>query len=122
MRTLSALTLLGLVGCVATPQEPWDPRWKKVWEDEFDGAAGTLDAEHWNPDIGGDGWGNNQLEFNTDRPENASVDGSGMLRIQAIREDYEGNTWTSARLTSRDRHETGYGRYEARIQIGRAHV
>lgn len=59
----------------------------QVWSDEFDG--GQIDRNKWKFDIGGGGWGNNELEYYTDRPENAFVN-NGNLIIQALREDYGG--------------------------------
>lgn len=110
--------VLCMAGCVPTTGNDWDPSWKKVWEDNFDGAANTPpDPEFWSHDVGGDGWGNAQLEFNTDRVENSFQDGNGNLVIRAIREDYEGNSWTSARLVTRDKFEHGFGRFEARIKF-----
>jgi len=91
--------------------------WVQVWADEFDGAAGSAPGSHWVPDVGGDGWGNNQLEHNTDRIDNAFLDGDGHLVIRAQREDYEGNAYTSARLTTRDTVEHGPARIEARIKV-----
>ena len=50
-----------------------------VWQDEFDGPAGQLpDLAKWQFDLGTD-WGNAQLEYDTDRPENVSLDGNGNL-------------------------------------------
>ena len=67
-----------------------------MWQDEFDGAAGELpDSEKWTFDIGTN-WGNAQLEFDTDRPENASLDGEGHLAITAREEEYRGRAYTSA--------------------------
>src|SRR5438128_10315759 len=54
----------------ATPPAP--PDWKLVWHDELDGAA--LDLTKWVWEAGGGGWGNNELEFYTARPENARVE------------------------------------------------
>ncbi len=98
------------------PTGPVETGWTQVWSDEFDGPAGAAPAEHWKPDVGGDGWGNNQLEFNTDRIENAFLDGDGNLVIRALTEDYEGNRYTSARLTTAGSVEVGPARVEARIQ------
>lgn len=96
------------------------PPWSLVWQDEFDGAEGTRpDASRWRHDVGGDGWGNNQLEFDTDRPENAAHDGQGHLAIVARREDYSGRQYTSARINSAGRFERAYGRFEARIRLPR---
>lgn len=87
-----------------------------VWEDEFDGEAGTLpNADFWNFDIGTD-WGNRQLEYSTDRPENASMDGEGNLVITARAESFGGQPFTSARLTTKGKFEQAYGRFEARMK------
>lgn len=88
-----------------------------TWQDEFDGPAGTLpDATKWNFDIG-TGWGNSQLEFDTDRAENASLDGDGNLAIVARRESFAGSAFTSARITTKGKLDQTYGRFEARIKM-----
>jgi beta-glucanase (GH16 family) len=92
--------------------------WSLVWQDEFDGpAGGRPDPAHWSYDVGGDGWGNNQLEFDTDRAENSALDGEGRLVITARREDYGGRQYTSARIHTRGKFERAYGRFEARIRL-----
>jgi beta-glucanase (GH16 family) len=89
-----------------------------TFEDTFDGAAGTSpDASRWVFDIGGEGFGNEQLEYNTDRPQNASLDGEGHLVITARRENFEGNSYTSSRMTTATRFAQAYGRFEARIKV-----
>ena len=99
--------------------EPGYP-WRLVWQDEFDGPAGARpDPAKWRADVGGDGWGNNQLEFDTDRTDNASLDGQGHLAIVARREDFGGRQYTSARLTTNGRFDRAYGRFEARLKLPR---
>jgi len=94
------------------------PGWKLVWSDEFDGAADQKpDAARWAFETGGNGWGNNELEFYTDRVENAALDGKGALVITARAETYIGRNYTSARLKTQGKFEHAYGRFEARIQI-----
>lgn len=99
-----------------------------VWSDEFDGPAGTLpDPNKWGYDLGGNGWGNKEWEYYTNKAENASLDGSGNLVIQAIQvpDPAAGdlNCWygdckfTSARLLTKGRYDFIYGRVEARMQI-----
>lgn len=103
----------------STPSNPgFNLGWTEVWRDDFDGAAGTPpNPEVWVPMVGGDGWGNEQLEYNTDRPENAALDGEGHLVITAIREDYEGNAYTSARLSTESTLAFGAGRFEADLKM-----
>jgi beta-glucanase (GH16 family) len=105
------------------PPEPGAGR-ALVWSDEFDGPSGALvDAARWVSETGGHGWGNNELQFYTDRGRNASLDGAGFLAIQALRERYEGGAvvrdYTSARLKTQGRFEQAYGRFEARIKVPR---
>ena len=108
-----------LSGCgsddsVASPPE----RWVLTLSQEFDGPAGTPpDPTVWTYDVGGGGWGNNQLEFDTDRVENVSMDGNGNLQIIARREDFGGREYTSGRIKTENLFEQTYGRFEARIKL-----
>ncbi len=102
-----------LAGC----GDPLSPNWKLAWSDEFDGAIGTLpSAANWRFDIGTD-WGNAQLEYDTNLPANASLDGAGNLVITARRESSNNRAYTSARITTQGLHETKQGRYEARMKL-----
>ncbi|MBE2280182.1 MAG: glycoside hydrolase family 16 protein [Ignavibacteriaceae bacterium] len=93
------------------------PTWQLVWQDEFEGAAGQRpDSTKWTYDIGTD-WGNQQLEYDTDRPQNVSLDGNGNLLITARREAYMGQPFTSGRIKTQGLYEQTYGRYEARIKM-----
>ena len=83
-----------------------------VWSDEFNDDS--IDDATWVHDVGGHGWGNGQLEFNTDRPEN-SYTKDGCLVIEARREPYKRNAFTSARIHTKDRFAFCYGSLEARI-------
>jgi len=106
------LALAGLVGCT----EPPGP-WVLTWEDEFTGAAGTRPNQaNWRYDVGTD-WGNAQLEYDTDRASNASLDGAGNLAIVARAESFLGSAFTSARLTTAGLLEQRYGRFEARMKL-----
>lgn len=110
--------ILLFAACTVPSEGPLDNGWTLVWEDNFDGPAGQApDPSVWVPDVGGDGWGNEQLEFNTDRTENASLDGEGHLAIVARREAYEGNAYTSARLTTNGTLAFGAGRFEADLRV-----
>ncbi len=98
--------------------------WTLAWSDEFDGPAGALvDSTRWVAEVGGHGWGNHELEYYTDRSQNASLTGDGLLVIRALREHYEGQgvarDFTSARLKTQGRFEQTYGRFEARLEIPR---
>jgi beta-glucanase (GH16 family) len=93
-----------------------------VWSDEFNGADGSQpDAAKWTYDVGGNGWGNDELEYYTSRPQNAQIRG-GNLVITAQQEAYTGTdgvmrNYTSARLKTQGLFTQAYGRFEARIKI-----
>jgi len=86
-----------------------------ILEDNFD-VDGAPDSSLWGYDIGGNGWGNNELQYYTDRAENVKVE-NGMLHITALQEDYEGSGYTSARILTKGLYKRTYGRYEARIKL-----
>jgi beta-glucanase (GH16 family) len=111
------LALAGSTTSCSTGTDPDAKKWRIVWQDEFDGPEGQLpDSAKWHFDIG-TGWGNRQLEYDTNRPENAALDGQGHLAIVARKESYEGQNYTSARINTKNRLETTYGRFEARMQL-----
>jgi beta-glucanase (GH16 family) len=93
-----------------------------VWSDEFDGDE--IDTTKWSFDIGDGcdrgicGWGNNELQYYTDRPENAFVT-NGNLIIRARREQpaYEGYEYTSARMVTRNKGDWTYGRMDVRARM-----
>ncbi len=86
-----------------------------VMQDEFN-TDGTPDSTIWGYDIGGNGWGNNELQYYTDRSENIKVE-DGILHITALQESYEGAGYTSARILTKGLFEQAYGRFEARIKL-----
>ena len=88
---------------------------KPAWQDEFD-YSGAPDATKWSYDLGGDGWGNNELQDYTDRIDNASV-GDGVLTIVARKETRGGRHYTSARLVSKGKGDFLYGRFEIRAKL-----
>ena len=84
-----------------------------VWSDEFNGS--TINSANWGFDLGGGGWGNNELENYTSRPENARIV-NGSLVIEARRENFGGNAYTSARMKTQGKQSFGINTWvEARI-------
>ena len=88
-----------------------------VMQDEFN-IDGAPDSTIWGFDIGTgtNGWGNNELQFYTNRTENVKVE-NGYLLITAKKEDYNGSAYTSARLLTKGKFDQAYGRFEARIRL-----
>ena len=116
---LSGLLILALtatgVWFFALRPEPASP-WLLVWSDEFDGDS--INAENWTYDIGGTGWGNAELQYYTDRPENARLeDGELVIEARWEEERIQGREYTSARLKTEGLQTWTYGRIEARMQI-----
>ena len=122
---LSVVTLLLCAFSVAqtNPAPPASSPWTLTWSDEFNGPNGSPpDASKWVSETGGEGWGNNELEFYTARPENAYQQ-DGSLVIKVLQEKYTAGgvvrNYTSARLKTQGKFAQAYGRFEARIKIPR---
>jgi len=112
-----AATAVSLAACGGPDDGGAADEWRLVWQDEFEGPAGqSPDPTRWGYDIGTD-WGNAQLEYDTNRPENVSLNGFGQLAITAREEPWLGSNYTSARITTSGRFEPTYGRFEARIRL-----
>ncbi len=86
-----------------------------VWSEEFD-YTGLPDAKKWGYDIGGNGWGNNEAQYYTDRIDNANVS-NGTLKITLKKESFSGNTFTSARLISKNKFSFKYGKIEVSAKL-----
>lgn len=113
------ILVLGVVAMTARLEAQSLPGWNLLWADEFTQAEGSApDSSKWGYDIGGNGWGNNELQYYTNRTENARIE-SGNLVIEARAESYGGKNYTSARLLTKGKHAWTYGRIEARIKIPR---
>lgn len=83
-----------------------------VWSDEFDSTA--LNLNKWSYQLGGNGWGNNELQNYTN--QNAEVS-NGTLKIIAKAEAFQGNNYTSSRIRSLGKGDFKYGRMEARMKM-----
>ncbi len=101
---------------------------KAAFKDEFNGPVGSpIDGTKWTAEIGGGGWGNQELEYYTNSIDNAYQDGSGSLVIKAVKLTpplsltcwYGPCQYTSARLITKQKFDLKYGRFEARIKIPR---
>lgn len=93
--------------------------YKLVWQDLFD--ADELSPLRWDIEVNGNGGGNNELQYYTDRPENVRLgdDGKGnhCLILTARRENYMGKSFTSGRLTTKNRIAFTHGKIEASIKL-----
>ena len=120
------LAMLGVCRATARDAFPQDDKsaWTLVWSDEFNGPDGSRpDPAKWKFEVGGNGWGNHELEYYTNRPENSLIR-DGNLVIQTLKENFTGpdhvtRDFTSARITTQGLFDQAYGRFEARIKIPR---
>ena len=111
----------------ASPPNPQPEGRSLVWSDEFDGPAGSPpNPDYWANEVGGGGWGNEELQFYTEGAANAALDGAGNLVLTARPLDplsavqtcwYGPCSFTSARLISANKVTLEFGRVEARIQV-----
>lgn len=89
--------------------------YSQVWSDEFDGSGqSAVDASKWRSVVKGDGFGNNELQFYTDRLVNSWVS-NGTLKIRAKLEDFGGRRFTSAKLESTG--DWKYGKFHVRSRL-----
>jgi beta-glucanase (GH16 family) len=113
-RSLALAAALLLVAAPAARAQSWD----LVWSDEFNGTS--VNTANWSFEVGGGGWGNNELQYYTSGA-NATVSG-GLLTITARREGgfscwYGACQYTSTRMITRGKREFTYGRIEARLSL-----
>jgi beta-glucanase (GH16 family) len=118
--TLLLLMVGALLGCSPRSGEQSSNQWQLVWADEFD-YTGLPDPAKWSYDAGGNGWGNKELQYYTERRiENARVE-KGHLIIEARKEAWQDRQYTSARLVTKSKGDWTYGRIEvsAKLPSGR---
>lgn len=85
-----------------------------VWSDEFN-VDGEIDKTKWGYDIGGTGWGNNELQYYTEDLNSWVEDGK--MIIEARKEEYIGNDYTSARVVSRNKGDWLYGKFDVMAKL-----
>lgn len=109
--------LLFILSCSKSDEQKVTTLNKLVLEENFD-VAGAPNPTLWKNNIGtgNNGWGNGELEYYTNRPQNIKVE-DGMLKITALKESYLGAGYTSGRIFTKGNFEQKYGRYEARIKM-----
>ncbi len=94
------------------------PGYTLAWSDEFNDTA--INTNIWNYDIGGSGWGNNELEYYTNSTNNSYL-ANGKLVIEARKETIGSNNYTSARLNTSGKKSFQYGRIDIRAKIPVSH-
>lgn len=96
------------------------PNYELVWSEEFNNTDLVLNSANWNIEVNGGGFGNQELQFCTDRRDNVRVE-NGNLIIEAKKEVYTSynltRNYTSARINTKGKANTLYGKVEARISL-----
>lgn len=131
MNCLAVLLIIGLNSCIDQTElgicdfsEDLDG-YTMVWSDEFDGSE--VDESKWTFQIGDGcdisedlcGWGNNELQWYTSRPENVFIS-DGNLVIRARRETpfYLGeHEYTSTRMITKNKGDWQYARIDVRAKM-----
>lgn len=113
---VSSFNLYGCSNSSESDSTQSDGSYQLVWSDEFD-YEGLPDPTKWAHEVGGHGWGNNELQYYTDKRLLNSNVGGGTLKITAYNEPYQGLEYTSARLVTKGKKTWTYGKFEIRAKI-----
>lgn len=93
-------------------------KYELVWSDEFN-YNGLPDSKKWSYDTEGNasGWGNNEAQnYTKENIKNSEIKG-GFLHINALKEDFEGKKYTSARLVTKLKGDWLYGKVVVRAKL-----
>ncbi len=118
---LPAVFVAAFYSCESDDQQQVTTMNRLVLEDNFDNP-GAPDSNLWDYNIGDGtaqgipGWGNNELQYYTDRAENVIVE-DGVLKITALQENFQGSGYTSARILTKGKFQKTFGRFEARMKL-----
>lgn len=111
-------------GYVKTPAQPEAGEWKLMWNEDFNGTPGLgVDTDKWSYEVSGDGFGNGELQYSTDRTDNVFIEqdpldsNNRLLTIKAIKEEYNGKEYTSGRIKTAGKFDFTYGRVEMKAKL-----
>ena len=110
-----ALSCIILISFFTKMINPTGKPGKLKFSDEFD-YNGQPDPNKWNQETGGNGWGNNELQFYTN--QNARVE-NGFLTIETKMQNWENRQYTSSRLISKTAFKYGIFEMRAKLPQGR---
>ncbi|MGH3846859.1 MAG: glycoside hydrolase family 16 protein, partial [Pseudonocardiaceae bacterium] len=91
--------LLLTQGCKqpTTAGAPVPDGWRLTFDDEFNGITGSApNPLRWLHDVGGTGWGNQELQYYTAGTNNTYLDGQGHLVIAADQSSSTLSCWYGA--------------------------
>lgn len=95
------------------------PGYTLAWADDF--TAGPLNLTNWSFENGDGcpnvcGWGNNELEYYTDRADNLFFQ-DGKMIIEAKKETYSGKNYTSSKIVTRGKKVFKFARIDIRAKL-----
>ena len=116
MKKLTGVIIIALSFLLIASAVSAQNKRKLVWSDEFN-YKGLPDSTKWSYDVGGNGWGNDELQYYTYKQlTNARVE-KGLLIIEAKKETIEKNAYSSARLVTKGKGDWTYGRIDVKAKI-----
>ena len=117
MRLVYILSIaLCFVSCSSSKKATTMSGWKLTWSDEFN-YKGFPDSTKWGYNTGGNGWGNNELQYYTAKDTLNAIVENGLLKIIARKQSKENRSYTSARLLTKGKVDFKYGRIETRSKL-----
>lgn len=114
--SISSIILLAMLGslfvsCGSSPDSKF-----LIWSDEFS-KDGLPNPEKWTYDVGDNGWGNNELQYYTEKDSrNARIE-NGILILEAHKDSTFEKGYSSARLLTRGKAAWKYGYIEVKARI-----
>src|SRR5882724_3289163 len=106
-----------IVSCFSSSEKRSDTgEWKLSWSEEFN-YNGLPDSSKWNYDVGGHGWGNNELEYYTHAALSNVEVSNGTIKLRALRQKMNEREYTSARLVTKGKADFTYGKIEIRAKL-----
>lgn len=97
-------------------KSPTASGWKLSWSDEFN-YKGLPDSTKWSYNVGGHGFGNNELQYYTEKDTLNAIVKDGFLKIIARKQIKENNQYTSARILTKNKADFKYGKIEVRAKL-----
>jgi beta-glucanase (GH16 family) len=110
------LFILSFLSLNTLPAQNIPDGYELLWADEFEDDHYNYDI--WTPDVKGDGFGNNELQYYSGLPKNIFNE-DGCLVIKLYKERMGSREYTSGKLWSKGSHFFKYGLVEARFKLPR---